>query len=92
MGLGPPTCKKCMRVMTGCHGPPGPYWKCGECGMDCTDKNSGNLWAHTDEELDIILKDDPEHREGMRKFKEFNMKQNAEAIARHKKRLEEESK
>ena len=91
MGLGPPTCLKCMLVMIGGHEPPGHYWKCGKCGNDC-DNDSGHLWMHTDAELDIILKDDPKHRAALRKFKEFNMKQTAEAIARHKKRVEEEKK
>lgn len=90
MGLGPPTCKKCMLIMGGLGNTPNTHYSCLRCGIDCNHVDSGNLWVHTDEELDIILKDNPGYREDIRKLKDFNKRQTVAAINRHKKRIEED--
>jgi hypothetical protein len=51
---------------------PGPYWKCDECGIDCHHKDAGNLFRCSDEELDVILKSDPEFRAVMAKIRNRN--------------------
>lgn len=64
MGLGPPVCLRCMRMMN-FHKEPLPstghkHWRCIQCGNDALGDDVGNLFGQSDEDLAIILKDHPD--------------------------------
>lgn len=75
--LGPPVCNKCMRVLDFYPNADAPsrdrgghhYWYCTGCGMDCNDEGCGHLFLYSNEELDIILKDNPKMRRIMREMR-----------------------
>ena len=60
--------------MDGGHLAPGPYWKCPKCGIDCFHKDAGHLFGSTEEDLDIILKDEPKLRQIMKDLRALNKK------------------